>query len=407
MTIEIRPAGREELPELVMPVLTAFGLQPSEDRIARRLGTPEFDTLIGAYDEGATVGGMGSYSFDMTVPGADGGVPVPTAGLTMVGVLPTHRRRGVLTGMMRRYLDDLRRRGLALSALFASEGPIYGRFGYGVASLRVDVSIERDRSHFLDRSPTRGRIRLIGETEAASAFPSIWDQVRKERPGMLSRSAGWFRFRRIEDPEWARSGRGLLQRALLEIDGRPAAYALYRHAPAADPLSPIGSLDVIEAIGASPEASRAIWRYLLDIDVVSHIKAHLLPIDHPLLFLTAEPRRLGMCVSDGLWVRLVDVEAALSARRLGAGGPLVLSVKDAFCPWNEGCYKIGGGAARRTDGAADIELDVEALGAAYLGAFPFTQLAEAGRVIELREGALRRADALFRGTRAPWCPEMF
>lgn len=411
MTIEIRHAGSDELADLVMPLLTVFGLVLSEDRIVRRNQTPEFDTRIAACDEGAIVGGMGSFSFDLTVPGAPGGAPggvaVPTAGLTMVGVLPTHRRRGVLTGMMRRYLDDLRVRGCSLSALFASEGTIYGRFGYGMASVMADVAIERDRSAFVDRSPTPGRVRLVSEAEAARSFPRIWDQVRKETPGMLSRSDGWWRFRRLEEVEWMRNGRGLLQRALVEIDGQPAAYALYRHVPAADHVLPVGSLDVIEAVGASPQATRAIWRYLLDADLVSRVKASQLPIDHPLLFLIAEPRRLGMHVVDGLWVRLVDIGAALSARGYGEGGPLVLSVTDAFCPWNEGRYKIEGGAAGRTDEAPDLALDVEALGAAYLGAFSFTQLAGAGRVVALREGALHRADALFRSTRAPWCPEIF
>jgi predicted acetyltransferase len=271
----------------------------------------------------------------------------------------------------------------------------------------VDVSIERDRSAFVGGRAAPGRVRLVDEDTAARAFPPIWDHVRRDTPGMLSRSAGWWRLRRLQDPDWLRGERGPLQRALLEIDGQPAAYALYRHVSAHDHMNPIGELHVAEALGASPQATRAIWRYLLDIDVVSHIKAHMLPIDHPLLLLAAEPRRLSMRVADGLYVRLVDVAAALSARSHGAAGPLVLAVSDAFCPWNEGRYLIEGGAARRTDAAPDLALDAEALGAAYLGAFPFTQLAEAGRVTELREGALRRADALFRATRAPCCPELF
>lgn len=399
--------GPDALADVVLPIFTTFGLVPSEDRAMRRRDTPEFDAMLGAYDDGAPIGGLGSFTFELTVPSPDGGKPVETAGTTMVGVLPTHRRRGVLRGLMRRYLDDVHQRGQVLSALFASEAPIYSRFGYGMASVMADVSIERDRSAFVGSASPPGRVRLVGQEEAERAFPPIWDKVRRCTPGMLSRSAGWWRRRRLDEIDWQRGGRGLLQRALLEIDGQPAAYALYRHVSGFDEPIPFGAVHVVEALGASPPATRAIWRYLLDIDMVHRIKAQMLPIDHPLLFLIAEPRRLWMHLSDGLWVRLVDVAAALSARGFEAAEPLVLAVSDAFCPWNEGRYVIKDGAAQRSDATPDVALDVEALGAAYLGAFSFTQLAEANRVTELREGALRRADALFRATRAPWCPEQF
>jgi len=224
---------------------------------------------------------------------------------------------------------------------------------------------------------------------------------------MLSRSAGWWRIRRVSDPIWFRAGRAQLQRALLTLGGRPAAYALYRPAMTFEQGIPAITIEVLEAVGDSPAATREIWRYLLSIDLVKHVKAARLPVDHPLLFLMAEQRRLHMRLEHTLWVRIVDVAAALGARSYDEGGALVFDLVDAFCPWNEGRWKLADGIAMRTSEAAHLALDAEALGAVYLGAFGFTQLAEAGRVVELREGALRRADGLFRGDRAPWCPEVF
>jgi len=372
--------------------------------IDRVRSLPELDYRIGAFDGDAIVGGAGSFTFDMTAPG---GAAIETAGLTLVAVLPTHRRRGILLRMMRRHLDDARARGQAVAALFASEGGIYGRFGYGMASISGDVDLPRGHTAFVGPAAPPSRARLVGEVEAAALFPPIWDRVRPGTPGMLSRSDAWWRTRRLADPESLRGGRGPLNRVLLEIDGRPAAYALYRFAAAVGHRDPGTPLDVIEAIGSFPEATRALWRYLLDVDIVASYRATHLPPDHPLVFLLAEPRRLGMRLRDALWVRLVDVRAALSRRGYGEGGPLVIEVEDAFCPWNTGRYRIAGGSAERTDDAPDLAFDADALGAVYLGGAGFTQLAAAGRVIERRPGALGQGDTLFRGDRAPWCPEIF
>ena len=405
MAIAIRPLSAERLADFFVPFSTAFGLAPPPpERFAVVRSLPELDLLLGAHDGDAVVGSAGSYTFDLTVPG---GVAVETAGLTMVGVLPTHRRRGILREMMRCHLDHAHRRGQAVAALYASQGAIYGRYGYGMAALRGEIEIATHRAAFAHPTDPVGAVRLVGEAEAVAAFPLVHERVRLSRPGMLSRSEGWWRARRTLDPDWLRAGRPPLQRALLAIDGRPAAYALYRFTAPYGHRSQEGTVDVVEALGDSPAAMRAIWRYLLDLDLITSLRAYELPVDHPLLFLLADPRALGMRLADGVWVRLVDVEAALSRRGYGEGAPLVIEVEDAFCPWNQGRYRLAGGVAERTSAEADLALDVQALGSAYLGAFGFTQLAQAGRVVELRQGALRRADALFRGDRAPWCPEIF
>ena len=226
---------------------------------------------------------------------------------------------------------------------------------------------------------------------------------------MLTRSSGWWNARRLADPDWSRAGRAALQRALLHIDGRPSAYALYRFGGALSQHTRDLPLDVVECIGDSLASTQAIWRYLFEIDLIDSFHASDLPPDHPLVFLLAEPARLDMRLGDGLWVRLVDARAALSARRYVAigGPPIVFEVEDAFCPWNAGRIALADGVASATDAEPDILLDVAALGAAYLGGFSFSELAQSGRVTERRPGALARADATFRAGLLPWCPEQF
>jgi predicted acetyltransferase len=404
MDIDLRPISPDRLGEFLVPIATAFGITIGPERIERFGAVPELRYLLGACEGDAIVGSTGAFTFDMTVPG---GAAVETSGLTIVAVLPTHRRRGILRRMMRRHLDDARAQGYALAALFASEGGIYGRFGYGMAAFRAEIDVRRERTRYSHAWPVEGRVRLVGEAEAEATFPAIWDRVRASRPGMLSRSAPWWRARRILDPEVLRAGRPPLQRALLSIDGRPAGYALYRLAGSVSAAHPDIPVDVVEAMGDSPAAVRAIWRYLFDLDALDSVRAAQLPVDHPLLHLLAEPARLGTRLRDGLWVRLVDVGAALSRRRLGEGRPLVLEVEDAFCPWNTGRYRLAGGAVERTGKGPDLALDADALGAVYLGGVRLTELAEAGRVIERTPGAVSRADAMFRADLYPWCPEIF
>jgi predicted acetyltransferase len=194
---------------------------------------------------------------------------------------------------------------------------------------------------------------------------------------------------------------------LLEVDGEPEAYALYRVASSFEGFVASGSINVIEALGATPEALASIWRYLLDIDWTAKVKADLLPIDHPLFLLLAEARRMKLTVGDGIWVRLVDVGAALSARAYASDEPLVLDVRDAFCDWNAGRWRLADGNVDRTDDDADLTLDVADLGSVYLGGFTWRDLHAALRVEPHAAGAVERADRVFGSWPKPWCPEIF
>jgi predicted acetyltransferase len=405
MAVEIRPLGVEidELVQVLTPIGTAFAFEPQPEHMGRFAELPEFDTRFGAFEDGSIVGAAGSFSFDMTTSGGS----VGTAGLTMVAVLPTHRRRGILRDLLRRYFDAVHERGQPLSALWATEGAIYGRFGYGLGSFSGAAAIEAKRSRFAVPEARRGRTRLVDAEEALHLFPPIWEAVRPETPGMLSRSPQWWSTRRLDDVEWMRRGRGPLQRAVLELDGEPQGYALYRHENTWEEGSPVGTLHVSEAMAVSAEATRELWRYLLDVDLIETVRADLLPVDHPLLLLALEPRRLRFRLVDALWVRLVDVGAALAAREYAGNGAVVVEVADAFCPWNEGRWRVGEGEVARTDAEPDLRCDVTALGSAYLGGFTFAQLVRAGRAEEAAPGGAERGDSLFRSGRAPWCPEIF
>lgn len=401
MSIEIAACrSPEEVLESIAPVMHYFGATPTPQDAHRFVPFIEPSRAFAAREDGALVGGCASFPFELTVPGG----AVRAAGLSVVGVLPTHRRRGILRRMMRAQLDDVHRRGEPVGILWASEDAIYPQFGYGMASVCCDIDLAKSATAFAGPFESRGEFRILGEAEALAPLAETYERVRLTHPGMVARSVDWWRHRRLTDPENRRRGGGELNRALLTFDGRPSGYALYRVSPQ---FEAGGHVNVIEAVGATPAATREIWRFLLDIDWVGRVKANLLPADHELFFLLARPRELNMRVHDGLWVRLVDLPAALAARRMGAGEPVVIEVADAFCPWNAGRWRLGPAGAERVTADAELACDVTALGSVYLGGFSFRRLTRAGRVTEVREGAAERADALLPADLAPWCPEIF
>jgi predicted acetyltransferase len=405
MKWDVRPcASLPELRSAVAPIWQYFGLSvPTDDqfdRVARVLPPERMDA---AWENGRVVGGAGALPFTLTIPGAR----IPAAGVTAVAGLPTHRRRGILTALMRAPLDACRQRGEAVAYLWATEDTIYGRFGYGVASFTAEIDLARERSAFHASFEPAGATRIVPLAEAEALVAPVYERVAATTAGMFTRTSEWWRARSLADPHWRRRGGGEMQCVVVESGRRATAYALYRLNVAFDRGVQTGAVEVIEAMGDSPDATRTLWRFLLDIDWMARVRAALLPVDHPLLLLAAEPRRLRLSVRDGLWVRLVDVEAALSRRAYATQDAIVVDVRDAFCPWNEGRVRIGADGVTRTSQPSDLACEVTSLGSVYLGGFTWAQLAQAGRVDELRDGAIRRADGLFRTAHAPWCPEIF
>lgn len=400
--LEIRT--HDDVSAFLRPIAVAFGREPTtdEEKLVVERAIFEPDRCHSAFEDGKVVGSAGAFSFELTVPGGR----VPAAGVTVVGVLPTHRRRGILTRLMREQLEDVHRRGEPVAYLWATEERIYGRFGYGLASLQLDLKIDTSTMTFRSDSTVDARARIVGEDEAYELIPPIYDRVRAESPGMFSRHEGWWRKRRLFDnpQRWTKTS-GALFRVVLELDGRPEAYALYRIAFDFEEFT--AAMELNEALGTSPEATREIWRYLANVDLIGTIKVEGLPVDHPLLLMVDQPRALSVRASDALWCRLVDVGAALSARSYRDGEPVVLEVRDAFCPWNEGRWRVSAGGTERVEDEAGLRLDVRELGSVYLGGFTFAQLARAGQVEEAQPGAVAAADAFFATDRAPFCPEIF
>jgi predicted acetyltransferase len=406
MAYRVRPCrSLEEFGRAAGAIGHYFGWVPSEEEVERFTRLLPFERMHAAFDEREIVGGAGVFAFDMTVPGAT----VPCAGVTIVGVLPTHRRRGLLTRMMRAQLDDVHERGEPFAALWASEPTIYGRFGYGHASLTYEIRLPRVWAALRPAAPPRvGQVRLIDGDEALKALPRVYDRVRRETPGFLSRSRDWWELRRLRDtPDRRPPGAGPLNRALLEVDGRPAGYALYRIAQQEVDGDWQRKLRVVEAIGVDAAATLEIWRFLFELDWTDDILAWLLPLDHPLLHQVARIDHLHLGVGTGLWIRPVDLGKTLSTRGYATDGRVTFEVADTFCPWNAGTWTLADGVAKRSSRRPDLRLDVQALAAAYLGGFSFAQLARAGLVEEVSRRGLRRADALFVSDRAPWCPEIF
>jgi len=408
--VDIRFIDPKELPAFRTVLGTAFGdpeSRPAWDPTWENVF--EHDRLLAAFDDDVMVGVAGNYSFTMTVPGGE----LPTAGLTVVGVLPTHRRRGVASGLMRAQIEDARKHGEPLSILWASEASIYQRFGYGLAIDQINIQVERGEAVFLDDTPPRGRIRLLSDDEAIKVLPDIYERIRPKVNGLLARDAKWWQYHRLFDPKEERDGGSKYFKIVWEDEGRAEAYALYRMKEKWDYNSglPQNTLWVFESAATSPIATHELWRYLFSMDLVAQVTGFFMPVDHPLLRMVLEIRRLHARISDAVWLRVVDLQEALTRRAYGDEGSLVFELHDAFCEWNAGRWKLtvasSGISIDPTSADADVALGASELGAAYLGGTTFAELAHAGRVVENQPGGLARADALFHTDHKPWCPEIF
>lgn len=404
--IQLRPARRDEMDALVAACERAFGADVHPDEARFDIAALHPERSLAAFEGDAIVATGGIYTFDMTVPGG----PTPVAGVTWIGVLPTHRRRGLLNALMHHQLTELHETGgEPVAALWASEPGIYRRYGYGLASTQVSMKIG-SRAAFVPDAPTLGRLRLVDAKEARAVAEQVYEQERVRRPGMVSRDqARWdIAFR---DLEHQRHGASSLTTVVLDGPTGPLGYATYRTKQDWRHGVPSGTVQLRELIATSPGAYAALWRYVIDLDLMANVEVFNRPADDPVLQLLADIRRAEVALWDQLWVRVVDVERALTARRYAAAGSVIIEVSDPVCPWNAGRFRLEGGpdgaTCRRTDAAAEITLSVTQLGAAYLGGTRLRTLAGAGLVDEHAPGALARADLMFASAVQPWCAEVF
>ena len=306
MPIEIRPPAEDELRATMTAAEVAFGSGAVEDEDwERERKALPVSRALAAFDGGKPVALAGAYAFDLTIPGGQ----LPCAGVTWVGVMPTHRRRGILRDLMCRQLEDVHAWSEPIAALWASEASIYGRFGYGQAAPSGDA--RSDRARFELRTPSTGSVRLVDADEALRLFPPVYERIRAQRPGMLTRDERWWKEHRLADPESWRRGASRKFYAAVEVDGAVEGYAYYRVKDEWEDGFAKGDVRVIEALATSVEAEKTLWGFLHGIDLVRRVSP-LRSFDpgSPLSLLVRDPRALGLRLGDGLWLRLVDVDAA-------------------------------------------------------------------------------------------------
>ncbi|HXP19341.1 MAG TPA: GNAT family N-acetyltransferase [Streptosporangiaceae bacterium] len=418
----IRPVSSAELPAFMTVCEQAFNSTwPAEQslEIERKLFEP--GRSLAAFDGDQMVGTATALSFGLTVPGG----AVDCAGVTGVGVLPTHRRRGILSALMRRQLADVSDLGEPVAALFASESAIYRRYGYGLASEQYNLSILASGRPLARAAADEGgqaataadglTLRLAGPQSATKELMSVYDTVRVDRPGMLTRSDQWWEVL-LADPAFMREGYSPLRCVIAADDTGARGYALYTGKPdwGADSI-PAHELVIRELFAVDPAAYAAVWGNLLSRDLVAEVNARMRPTDEPLLHLLANRRAARPRVSDGLWIRLVDLPAALIRRGYACAVDVVIDVTDSLLPANSGRWRLRAGGfadprpatCGRVSAEPDIALGTMALGAAYLGGTRLGSLAGAGLVTELRPGALAALSAAMSWDPLPWSPMVF
>jgi predicted acetyltransferase len=399
--MEFRTITPEEIDPFFAALSVAFAdSRPDPDEVRSDKEIIEPDRSFAAFEEGRIVGCASTISQRMIVPG---GAAVPTAGITMVGVLPTHRRRGILRELMHLVLEQADERGEPIATLFASQAAIYGRFGFGHAAQHLTYDVALDRVAWAPGTDPTGRVRLVPRDEALPLIRKIYDTAIAGRAGAVElddRSLNVSFWESSKDDE-------RLFYAVHEDDaGVPDAFAMYNVKHEWPRGLPHLEMKVRRIITTTPASNASMWRYLFDVDLVSRVRAEVRPLDDALLLQVEEPRALRPELDDGLFARPVDITAALGARRYAADGRLVVAVTDATLPRNDGTFELvaedGVGTSRRTTSEPDIVGPVHAIGSVYLGGVTWASLAAAGRVVERSPGAIERADEIFRVDRPPW-----
>lgn len=409
MELEMRPVTADERTAFAQAVEAAFGYVNPDEEIDHWAKATDPARSLAVFDAGEIVANAAAWAQELTLPGL---VSIPVAGVTAVGVASTHRRQGLLTRMMAQQLDDCLSWGEPVAILTASESVIYGRFGYGWASSIASAEVDCRHSAFARPAQADGRIRRIDKEAAAKIAPALHEAARRRTPGDVSTPQVMWDLM-VADFDHRRDGASALFYAVHEsAAGEPDGFLSFRYKHAARHGNADNTAAVTDLFGASAEVEAALFRYALDLDLVTKVAFDNRPVDDHLRRRLADPRRYAMTgVYDQVWVRLVDVAAALPLRRYTTDGSVVIEVHDAFRPQNNGRYILEGGPdgaiCAPTKEEADIAVPVDSLGAAYLGGVSFAALAEAGRVAEVRPGGLRRADAMFLSDVQPYCRNGF
>ncbi len=414
MTFDLRPVLADRTDEteafdLMLKVdVSAFGQEPEPESLKADRLVAELDRAVLAWDGDQPVGSIGVYSLDLSVPGGS----VKTAGVTWVGVVPTHRRRGVMSALMNdrhQAIYDAQQEPVA--ALWASQAPIYQRYGYGVASRRLSAKIER-RHSAMSRAPTDSslRLRMVEPAEDAELTQPIYDCVREQRPGMPAMNTNWHTWC-VQDVKADRDGASKLSTLVVESAQGPLGYARYAVKHAWDQGYADGSVQIRQLVASTPAAGAALWRHLFSLDLFERVVGWNLPSDGPIQTWLDEPRHAQNQLYDSLYVRLIRVDQALQQRTYSADLDVVIDVTDPGAAWNTGRWQLLGGAegasCTRSTRSADVSLDVSALGAIYLGSTSLHELFAAGWVDEHTAGSVQKISQAFSHSPAAFSPFVF
>jgi predicted acetyltransferase len=406
----VRVITDDELEESLNVVSAAFVSPPVRDeQVAARRPHLDIDRCHGAFDDDGRMGGFArAFPTRLTVPGGE----VACGAVSAVGVLPTHRRRGYLTGLMDVQLADIARRGEPVAALVAAEYPIYGRYGYGPATEAVTLRVDAGAARWLD--PPTGRTELVDNETFAKEVDALYDRVRRATAGHIAWEAHRWRVYAGAQP-WPDGDDDARRNAAKVVwrdeAGDVQAATAYKVDGRWEHNRPAGHLTSEVLVASSGRAEVEMVRFLAAVDWVGQVKVQLRPTDDPLPLALVDGRMARLDDrSDHLWLRIIDVPAALAARRYAIEGSLVVEVDDPM-GFATGRFRLDAGAdgatCAPTGADADLAVPAGALGAAYLGGHSWARLAAAGWVDERRPGALARATALFSTPRAPWCALTF
>jgi predicted acetyltransferase len=368
-----------------------FGFHVEQDDIERRRPLMDWSRFRIALDGAEIVGVAGSYALQMTLPGRRS---LPAGGVTWISVAPTHRRQGILNRLMTMVHQDIADRGEQVAALSASEAGIYGRFGYGIASRVWVTSIDRTRARFrADVDIEAGSVHFLDDEAAQAHIQAVYERYRLTRPAEVTRTPSWWQALKAERAR--RFGGASPVWYLAHCDG----YAVYRIEERWERGHPAHVLDVVECVSVSPRAHAALWRALLNVDLVGRITSRNIAVDDPLPMLLADPRALRtLDNNDGTWVRPVDIPACLGGRTYGTDDRLVVDI-DGTRLLIDG--SPAGAAVSKVRSKPDISTDRASLGALVLGGERVIRLAAGGRLTARNAVALQRADRFFLGDVEP------
>jgi len=395
--VKYRPIEHDEIDTFHRVLFLAFGEAPDKPDASRTFGEAELDRTRAAIVDDEIIGTGRNYSFELTLPG---GAIVPAAGVSWIAVKPTHRRRGVLRGMMAELDADARAHGEMFTTLTASEGGIYGRFGYGIATWRMNFHIEQKRGTFRSPPLDDGRVRYVERAEAFAIFPDVYERACTQRPGMVSRPAEWWSesyYHRL--PPDAASFFVVHE----DRDGVADGFLAFVIAGTFDAGIHRKDLQVVDLITLTPEVRARLWQFAMSVDLIETVSAGLMPVDEPLRLLLKDPRRLRVnTLNDHLWLKILDIEGALAARTYSVADRIVIQVQDGATATR---VELEGGPdgaqCRSTTDEPDLTLRRSVLGSIYLGGTRAEQYVAAGEIGQRTTGAAARLDAMFAAYPAP------